>query len=68
MKDDAVRQDGAANHYGNAAGHDGGADKGGGERGRETNGQRVWAVTKKLLKRWFITAFGGMAFGLFATL
>ncbi|MDR1094667.1 MAG: PTS sugar transporter subunit IIC [Clostridiales bacterium] len=64
----AAGHDGGAASNGNAANYNGGADKGGGERGRETNGQRVWAVTKKLLKRWFIAAFGGMAFGLFATL
>ncbi|MCL1960121.1 MAG: PTS sugar transporter subunit IIC [Spirochaetes bacterium] len=34
-----------------------------------TNTQnKIWLVTKELCQRWFITAFGGMAFGLFATL
>ena len=29
---------------------------------------KVWTITKKLSKRWFIDAFSGMAQGLFVTL
>jgi uncharacterized membrane protein len=36
--------------------------------GSSGNGVSAWAVVKKLASRWFITAFGGMAYGLFATL
>ena len=32
------------------------------------NGKVIWKVVKDLAARWFITAFGGMAYGLFATL
>lgn len=31
-------------------------------------GKKVWTITKKLSKRWFIDAFTGMAQGLFVTL
>ena len=35
---------------------------------RTPNENKVWTITKKLCKRWFIDAFTGMALGLFATL
>ena len=34
----------------------------------EIKSGNVWAVVKKLSKRWFIDAFSGMAQGLFVTL
>jgi len=34
----------------------------------QTKENKVWGITKKLSKRWFIDAFSGMAQGLFVTL
>jgi len=38
------------------------------ENDSSANSGSIWLVAKKLAMRWFITAFGGMAYGLFATL